>query len=95
VRVLDLVFLRRAEDGTLGVAEISDLEASELGEMRASEAELAMVLPEQHASPSGRTGGALSCDRSADPKEYPRGDSHVSTAAPLALEAATGDERTD
>ena len=47
VRVLDLVFLRKAEDGTLEMAEISDLDDSELGELRTSEAELAMVLSEQ------------------------------------------------
>jgi hypothetical protein len=47
VRVLDLVFLKKDEDGALEMAEISDLDKSELGELRASEAELAMVLSEQ------------------------------------------------
>ena len=47
VRVLDLVFLRKDEDGALEFAEISDLDESELGELRAAEAELAMVLSEQ------------------------------------------------
>ena len=47
VRVLDLVFLRKDQDGTLEMAEISDLDESELGELRTSEAELAMVLSEQ------------------------------------------------
>jgi hypothetical protein len=47
VRVLDLVFLRKTDDGTLEVAEISDLDASQLGEIRTAEADLAMVLSEQ------------------------------------------------
>jgi Family of unknown function (DUF6325) len=47
VRVLDLVFLRKDKDGTLEMGEISNLDQSELGELRASEAELAMVLSEQ------------------------------------------------
>jgi len=47
VRVLDLVFLRKDESGALEFAEISDLDESELGELRAAEAELAMVLSEQ------------------------------------------------
>ena len=47
VRVLDMVFLRKTEDGTLETAEISDLDESQLGEVRMAEAELAMVLSEQ------------------------------------------------
>ena len=54
VRVLDMVFLRKTDDGTLETAEISDLDASELGEVRMAEADLreaetdlAMVLSEQ------------------------------------------------
>jgi hypothetical protein len=47
VRVLDLLFLRKDKDGALEMAEISDLDTSELGDLRATEAELAMVLSEQ------------------------------------------------
>ena len=47
VKVLDMVFLRKTDDGTLEMAEISDLDASELGEVRTAEADLAMVLSEQ------------------------------------------------
>ena len=47
IRVLDMVFLRKTEDGTLETAEISDLDPSELGEVRMADAELAMVLSEQ------------------------------------------------
>ncbi len=55
IRVLDLVFLRKDNDGTLEMAEISDLDESELGELRASEAELAMVLSEQDVSDLAET----------------------------------------
>ncbi|HSO92508.1 MAG TPA: DUF6325 family protein [Arthrobacter sp.] len=47
IRVLDMVFLRKTEDETLETAEISDLDPSELGELRMAEADLAMVLSEQ------------------------------------------------
>jgi len=47
VRLLDLLVLEKEEDGTLLVAELSDLDPSELGEIRTSEAQLAMVLSEQ------------------------------------------------
>ena len=47
IRVLDMVFLRKTEDGTLETAEISDLDEGQLGEVRMAEAELAMVLSEQ------------------------------------------------
>jgi hypothetical protein len=39
--------LQKDTDGTLNVSELSDLDPSELGEFRATEAELAMVLSEQ------------------------------------------------
>ena len=76
VRVLDMVFLRKMEDGTLETAEISDLDPSELGEVRTAEADLAMVLSEQDvmdlATPprcwSGKTSGRpLSARPSARP----------------------------
>jgi len=47
IRVLDMVFLRKTEDGELETAEISDLETGELGAVRMAEADLAMVLSEQ------------------------------------------------
>src|SRR6476469_7523704 len=47
VRVLDMVFLRKTDDGTAATAEIYDLDESELGEVRTAEADLAMVLSEQ------------------------------------------------
>ena len=47
VRVLDLLFLKKDENGELEMSEISDLDPSELGDVRATEADLAMVLSEQ------------------------------------------------
>lgn len=47
IRVLDLLFLRKDEDGTLDVFESSDLEDAEIGGLRAHETALAMVLSEQ------------------------------------------------
>lgn len=47
VRVLDLLFLTRHMDGGFEVFESSDREDSEIGQLRAYEAELAMLLSEQ------------------------------------------------
>ena len=47
IRVLDLMFLTKDLDGGLEVFESSDLEDSEIGELRAYETELAMLLSEQ------------------------------------------------
>jgi hypothetical protein len=46
IRVLDLLVLKKDSDGTLEPHELSDLEDSELGGLRAHEAELAMLLSE-------------------------------------------------
>ncbi|HTZ42986.1 MAG TPA: DUF6325 family protein [Jatrophihabitans sp.] len=47
VRVLDLLFLRKGADGTVEPYEAIDLTGGELGDFRAFETELAMVLSEQ------------------------------------------------
>ena len=47
IRVLDLLILKKDDDGSLEALEMSDLDESELGELRAYETELAMVLSEQ------------------------------------------------
>jgi hypothetical protein len=47
IRVLDLLLLRKDEDGTLEAFEASDLDDGELGGLRALETELAMLLSEQ------------------------------------------------
>lgn len=46
IRVLDLLVLKKDSDGTLEPYELSDLDDSELGGLRAREAELAMLLSE-------------------------------------------------
>jgi uncharacterized protein DUF6325 len=47
IRVLDLLFLTKDEDGGYEVFEATDMEDSEIGELRAFETELAMLLSEQ------------------------------------------------
>ena len=47
IRVLDVLFLSKSEDGVLDAGEISDVDESVLGELRAAETDLAMVLSEQ------------------------------------------------
>ena len=47
IRVLDLLFLTRDLDGGYEVFETSDMDDSEIGELRAFETELAMLLSEQ------------------------------------------------
>jgi hypothetical protein len=44
IRVLDLVLIKKAEDGSVDLFEINDLEESELGGIVAYETELAMLL---------------------------------------------------
>jgi len=44
IRVLDLVIVTRAEDGTVEAAELRDHDESEVGEIRSLEAELSLML---------------------------------------------------
>lgn len=44
IRVLDLLILRKDADGTMEAFELSDLDESEIGGLRAYETELAMLL---------------------------------------------------
>jgi Family of unknown function (DUF6325) len=46
IRVLDLLVLKKEQDGSLEAFELSDLDPSEVGELRAYESELAMLLSE-------------------------------------------------
>jgi hypothetical protein len=46
VRVLDLLLLKKDEDGAIEAFEIEDLDPSEAGELRSFENELAMLLSE-------------------------------------------------
>jgi hypothetical protein len=47
VRVLDLVFLRKDEDGSIDVDELSDVPQGAVGDLLAHETELAMLLAEE------------------------------------------------
>jgi hypothetical protein len=47
IRVLDLIFLTKDADGGFEVFEVSDMEDSEIGELRAYETQLALLLSEQ------------------------------------------------
>jgi len=47
IRVLDLLFLKKDEDGSFEAFEASDMDDTEIGELRSYERELAMLLSEQ------------------------------------------------
>jgi hypothetical protein len=47
IRVLDLLVLKKDEDGSLEAFELSDLDPSEVGELRSYESDLAMLLSEE------------------------------------------------
>jgi hypothetical protein len=47
IRVLDLVLVRKGDDGSLDFFELSDLDESEIGGLRAYETELALLLSEE------------------------------------------------
>ena len=65
IRVLDLVILRKDDDGSLEAFEIADLDNDELGSLRTYEGELAMLLSEDdvtavaEALEPGSTAGVL------------------------------------
>jgi hypothetical protein len=50
IRVLDLLVLKKDRDGSIEAFELSDLDDSEIGELRSYEAELAMLLSEDDVS---------------------------------------------
>jgi Family of unknown function (DUF6325) len=47
VRILDLLLIRKGDDGALDFFEIGEVDDSEIGQLRAYEGALAMVLSEQ------------------------------------------------
>src|SRR5487761_1595474 len=55
VKVLDLLFLKKGQDGSLEAFEASDLGGSEIGELRGYEKDLAMVLSEQDVADLAET----------------------------------------
>lgn len=59
IKVLDLVFLTKDQDGSLEALAASDLGVSEIGELRGYERDLAMVLSEQPPGIEGEAGYEL------------------------------------
>jgi hypothetical protein len=55
IKVLDLLFLKKDQDGSLEAFEASDLGDSEIGELRGYEKDLAMVLSEQDVAELAQT----------------------------------------
>jgi Family of unknown function (DUF6325) len=53
VRVLDLLVLKKDDDGSLEAFELSDLDQGEIGELRTYESELAMLLSEEDVTSLG------------------------------------------
>jgi hypothetical protein len=54
VRVLDLVIMRKDLDGAVEIDELHDADASDLGQLRALEADLAMLLAEEDLEAIGK-----------------------------------------
>jgi uncharacterized membrane protein len=54
VRILDLVFMRKNEDGSVDVDELSDVPEGAVGELLAHESALAMLLAEDDYGPPRR-----------------------------------------
>jgi len=55
VRVLDLVILMKGDDGSVEASELRDVDDSEVGELRALERDLAILLAEQDVEEIGQS----------------------------------------
>jgi Family of unknown function (DUF6325) len=55
IRVLDLLFLKKDEDGSFEAFEVTDPDDTALGELRALETEMAMILSEQDVADLAET----------------------------------------
>jgi len=55
IRVLDLIVLAKDADGTVEASELRDLDDSEVGELRALEADLAVLLAESDVEDVGES----------------------------------------
>ena len=55
IRVLDLVILTKADDGSLEAAELRDVDDSDVGELRELERDLAILLAEEDVEQIGET----------------------------------------
>jgi len=53
VRVLDLLLLQKGADGSVDVAELDEVDESDVGKLRALEAELGMLLAEEDVESIG------------------------------------------
>ena len=53
VRVLDLLLLQKGMDGSVEVAELNEVDESDVGKLRALEAQLAMLLAEEDVESIG------------------------------------------
>ena len=53
IRVLDLVIIPKADDGSIEAAELRDVDDSEVGELRELERELAVLLAEEDVEQIG------------------------------------------
>jgi Family of unknown function (DUF6325) len=53
VRVLDLMIVTKAEDGTVEVAELRDRDESEVGELRSLEADMSLLLAAEDVERAG------------------------------------------
>ena len=53
IRVLDLVIVRKEPDGSVEVAELADVDKSNVGELLSLEADLAMLLAEEDVAKIG------------------------------------------
>jgi Family of unknown function (DUF6325) len=55
IRVLDLVIIMKGKDGSVEASELRDADDSEIGELRALERDLAILLAEQDVEEIGET----------------------------------------
>ena len=55
IRVLDLVMITKGEDGSVEASELRDADDSEIGELRALERDLAILLAEEDIEEIGET----------------------------------------
>ncbi len=55
IRVLDLVIVTKGEDGSVAASELRDADDSEIGELRALERDLAILLAEEDIEQIGET----------------------------------------
>ena len=63
VRVLDLVLLTKDADGSVEASELRDADDSEVGQLRAAEADLAVLLAESDVEEIGEVLGSLAARR--------------------------------